>query len=497
MLNTPRVVPFILVSLFVFVLDLISPQNINTSVLFIPILLLTTFIPNQNFIKYAAIGVAILTIIAPVFKPELLEIPVVVLNRAISLLGILAAYFAVRINFSANERNLAVWNQSSTGLILVNKKGEILQTSPAIQQVFGYNEGELEGMSIDALIPSRFRHKHEQHRKGYHVHPAPRSMGSGLDLYGLRKDGVEVPLEVSLSPYSAGLEDFVLVFVIDNTVRKNHLTAKSTLNAELETRVQERTHELQDTVNELETQMRARQEAQLQAQKALVKERELNEMKSSFVSMASHEFRTPLTSIASSAHLIAMYIERNDTDKIKRHTERIKHSVENLNGILGDFLSLGKLEEGHITANIGPTDLPAIVEDVREELKYQTLPGQKVIYTHKGASGIIESDGNLLKNILLNLVSNAIKYSPENSEIHIETMVQDGHATLKITDQGIGISTEEQAQLFHKFFRASNVGNIKGTGLGLFIVKNYVEMLHGSIVCRSEAGKGSTFIIEI
>jgi PAS domain S-box-containing protein len=496
MLHTPRVIPFILVGLFVFVLDVVSSQNTNVAVLYVPLLLLTTFVPERRFALYATVWVSALTAIAPLFKPDHLILTTEIINRLITGVAIVAAYFAVRVNIFANERNMAVWNQTSTGLLLVNKKGVIIQSSPAIWQIFGYTATELEGLTIESLIPQRFRDKHQHHRNKYNQNQQPRSMGSGLDLYALRKDGTEVPVEVSLSPYSTGTNSYIMVFVVDNTVRKKHLTAMETLNADLENRVKERTYALQETVHELEEQIQFRREAQLQAQKALDKERELNELKSNFVSMASHEFRTPLTSISSSADLIAMYNDRAEPEKIKRHTERIKHSVQNLSSILGDFLSLGKLEEGRIVANIATVHLPNLVDEVREELKYQTKPGQSVIGQHTGEPEF-ESDGHLLKNILINLVSNAIKYSPEHSDIVITSLIERGKATIQVLDQGIGISKEEQEQLFSKFFRASNVGNEKGTGLGLFIVKNYVDILGGAIACESEPGKGSRFVIEI
>lgn len=496
MLHTPRVIPFILVGLFVFVLDMVSPQHINVAVLYVPLLLLTTFVPERRFTLYATVWVLALTAIAPLFKPDQLIFITEIINRLITAVALVAAYFAVRVNFFANERNMAVWNQTSTGLLLVNKKGVIIQSSPATWQIFGYTATELEGLTIESLIPQRFRDQHQHHRSKYNQNQQPRSMGSGLDLYALRKDGTEVPVEVSLSPYSTGANSYIMVFVVDNTVRKKHLTAMETLNADLENRVKERTYALQETVHELEEQIQFRQEAQLQAQKALDKERELNELKSNFVSMASHEFRTPLTSISSSADLIAMYNDRAEPEKIKRHTERIKHSVQNLSSILGDFLSLGKLEEGRIVASIATVHLPNLVEEVREELKYQTKTGQTVIAQHTGEPEF-ESDGHLLKNILINLISNAIKYSPEHSDIVINSLIERGKATIHVQDHGIGITAEEQEQLFSKFFRASNVGTEKGTGLGLFIVKNYVDILGGTISCASEAGKGSQFTIQL
>jgi signal transduction histidine kinase len=211
--------------------------------------------------------------------------------------------------------------------------------------------------------------------------------------------------------------------------------------------------------------------------------------------MASHEFRTPLTSISSSADLIALYADRSDAEKIKKHSERIKHSVENLNNILGEFLSLGKLEEGKTTAQLRDMNLPELVEDIHEELKYAFKTGQKLECHHEGNS-TVQLDNNLLKNVLLNLVSNAIKYAPENTTIQLLSTVNNGNTTIKIRDTGRGISPEDQQKLFGRFFRASNATDVQGTGLGLYIVKNYVEMMGGKVKCESEIGKGSTFWVE-
>jgi signal transduction histidine kinase len=241
--------------------------------------------------------------------------------------------------------------------------------------------------------------------------------------------------------------------------------------------------------------VKERKKMEHEIQKALEKERELNELKSSFVSMASHEFRTPLTSISSSADLIALYADRTETEKIKKHSERIKHSVENLNNILGEFLSLGKLEEGKTTAQLRDMNLPDLVEDIHEELKYAFKAGQKLECHHEG-NPIVQLDNTLLKNVLLNLVSNAIKYAPENTNIHLLSTVHNGNTTIKIQDKGIGISPEDQQKLFGRFFRASNATDVQGTGLGLYIVKNYVEMMGGKVTCESELGKGSTFWVE-
>ncbi|MCF8244975.1 MAG: PAS domain-containing sensor histidine kinase [Saprospiraceae bacterium] len=228
---------------------------------------------------------------------------------------------------------------------------------------------------------------------------------------------------------------------------------------------------------------------------ALEKEKKNNELKSRFVSLASHEFRTPLTAIQSSVELIKAYADREEMAGIYKHVERINRSIITLTGILDDFLSLNKLEEERITANLKEVNLPETIEDAYADLKNIFKDGQSFEYQHEGDKSF-QLDPHLLKNIVINLLSNAIKYSPEGAPINVVSFVSEEKAGFWINDRGIGISAEDQKNLFNRFYRASNVGSTQGTGLGLFIVKRYTEMMNGTLGCRSELGKGSTFWVE-
>lgn len=281
------------------------------------------------------------------------------------------------------------------------------------------------------------------------------------------------------------------------------------LNAELEQRVDQRTEELAGAVNQLlninkklerEIQERraietALRNSEQELRRAYEKEKELSELKSRFVSMASHEFRTPLSTILSSADLIEAYTREEQQEKRAKHTGRIKSSVSNLTGILNDFLSLSKLEEGKVGIQPAPFMLFSFLDATIDELSGVLKPGQQ-IRKHLTDSDIeMFSDAKVLKNVLFNLLSNAIKYSDAGSPI--DCMVeQEGDNWLRISvkDQGIGIPKEEQQHVFTRFFRAHNAENIQGTGLGLNIVKRYVELLGGSINFESELGKGTTFV---
>lgn len=226
----------------------------------------------------------------------------------------------------------------------------------------------------------------------------------------------------------------------------------------------------------------------------LNKEKELNELKSKFVTMASHEFKTPLSTILSSANLITRYSTDETRYNREKHVHKISQSVHNLNNILNDFLSLGKLEEGKFSINFEGICLKTLLEDVIEELDGLRKVAQKIelIVNYKTN---VKTDKQILRNILYNLISNAIKYSSEEAIIKVHLDKVGGDIKITVEDQGIGIDKKEQQNIFARFFRANNAINIKGTGLGLHLVKNYVEKLNGSIRFESELGVGSKFIV--
>lgn len=233
----------------------------------------------------------------------------------------------------------------------------------------------------------------------------------------------------------------------------------------------------------------ALKKAKSELKTALSAEIELNKMKSNFVTLASHEFRTPLTTILSSTFLLGKYATGGDKVKIDKHLARIRSSIASITSILDDFLSINKIEEQKVVPHIDRVNLKEHLERTCQDLSALVKPGQSIVYVHTGEE-FMETDPVLLGNIVTNLVSNAIKYSPENSPIVVKSSV-DGILHLLVKDNGIGIPTEDQKHLFKRFYRASNAGAIQGTGLGLNIMKHYVDMLHGEIKLQSEQGRGT------
>ncbi len=404
-----------------------------------------------------------------------------------------------------------LFHSSGEGIMFFNSDGTIATFNPRAEEMFGYKEEELRGKSMETLVPIPLRDSHVQLRNSFISKPSPRQMGAGRDLAGLRKDGSTFPLEISLSYIQHDDETMIVAFITDITIRKKNeaVLEKQRLQlkeytTELEQKVKSRTSELEHMNLGLQSQIQERKlaeralkesledlkNAEQEILNSLNKERELGEMKSRFVSMASHEFRTPLTTILSSANLIARY--EDDQMARMKHVARIKNSVQNLTSILNDFLSLEKLESGAQKIEISEFNLSELIVEVKDELQLM-LKDKQEIHTDC-ADYQLESDPHILKNILLNLVSNAIKYSHPDGKIKMAVNINSS-VKISVIDDGIGIPLKDQKQLFERFHRAENATNIQGTGLGLNIVKKYTELLNGQITFESKEDQGSKFTL--
>jgi len=536
-----------------------------------------------------------------------------------------------------NESFLALFNYASIGILITNAQGEIQMANRYISQQFGYEQDELIGRKVEILIPPRYAERHEGHRSRYSGNPHSRPMGLGMELAGMRKDGVEFPVEVSLGHYKIGEDNYSLAFINDITQRKETEQAIIKLNAHLEQKVKEGSQSLAITVEQLGSQIKEterkdaelervnnflnniwnhagaiifvtdiegtiqffnpaaekwlgyaaseiigkknltsfhradelitkaatlteltgknvnpdfslfrllaetgqgnnqewyyvrkdgttffvslnitslkdsygevsgylgiaidiseKKQAETELRTALEKEKELNELKSRFVSMASHEFRTPLSAVLSSAYLLSRYAKTEEQPQREKHIQRIVSSVTSLTEILNDFLSVGKIEEGNIQANIREYDLTVQLKEVLQEVNHLLKPDQKIDYIHNGNTSIVHLDSSMIRHIVINLLSNAIKFSGEGTTVQLVTTISSGKLILYVQDQGLGIPDDDIQNLYKRFFRSSNVTNIQGTGLGLHIVKKYTELMNGTIDCNSKLGEGTRFTI--
>ena len=390
----------------------------------------------------------------------------------------------------------AVFTNATIGIIVCNRAGDIVSANQLAEQQFGYRPAELLGLRIEVLVPNAAGRHHQQLRESFNAHPQVRGMGHHRVLRGQRQDGTDFPVEVSLSYFHLDEELYVVAYVLDITAKHAaalELVAQhqrvARLNADLEQKVADRTHALLITLEQLEK--RGQELTQ-----ALAAEQELGEMKSRFVSMASHEFRTPLTGVLTSAELIADYAQGPQKDKQLKHVGRIRASVKHLNDILEEFLSVGRIEEGRVEATPATLDMETLLGETVTDVQGLLKAGQHIECESKCA-GLIRLDTSLLRKILVNLLSNAIKYSGENSVIQVQAACQDRQLTLRVEDQGVGISQEDQEHLFERFFRARNVSTVPGTGLGLYIIAKYLELMGGTIALHSELNVGTTVTITI
>ncbi len=532
-------------------------------------------------------------------------------------------------NENSQDSYVALFNHASMGIVVVNSEGMIRTVNPFALNLFGYEIEEIRDQPIEKLIPARYHGNHKGHRQKFAHTPNNRPMGVGIDLYAIKKNGVEFPVEVSLGNYTIKGELQVIAFISDISVRKKAEAHIEKLNNELEGTVAERTSDLMNTMQKLEvakdkleeaisfqkaildnagamiivtddkgilklfnpeaslnlgykdkdligrktpllfhdweeieqkanqlkeaygvtlpghfdvlvekakrnihiqeqytyirkngttfpvsvayTAMRDKQnditgfmciafdiserkKAEENLRESLKKERELSELKSRFVSMASHEFRTPLSTVLSSTYLIEKYTQSEEQPKREKHLQRIISSVNMLTDILNDFLSVGKIEEGKIQVRMSTFSIPDHITAIIEEIKNLQKNGQQITYQHKGQN-TVTLDAAMLKHIVMNLLSNAIKFSPESGRIEVSTLARPGQLCLYVKDHGMGISKEDQQHLMERFFRGTNAGNIQGTGLGLHIVSKYAELMNGSVECVSELEKGTEFTI--
>lgn len=479
----------------------------------------------------------------------------------------------------------------SEGILIVNDRQLIVASNAVANKMFGYAKEELNGKSLETLLPKKSRSCHEGHFGEFIKEGGKRSMGLGLDLEGIRKDGAGFPVEIGLNSFKLLRKDYVMALVIDISERKkaeqainhwfrifneslneifvfdyntftflnvNHgaqlnlgysieelkqmsmLDIKPELSKESFTRLLkpllknkkekiefETMHQRKDGstypvevhlqlskigkkrvgvaivlditerkgyTQNLEKKVEERTE---QLSEALKAEKKLNELKTKFLSLVSHEFKTPLTSILTSTALLSKYTETDQQEKRNKHIETIKSKVKHLDDILTDFLSLERLESGKVTYNPALFPLSKLINEVVYSANTLLKEGQRILYPKNIDDISIKFDEKVMALALSNLVHNAIKYSPENTSIELIVKRSQDAMMIHVVDQGVGIPKEEQPFIFERYFRASNVLTTQGTGIGLNIARQHLINLGGNVTFESELGKGSIFILEI
>jgi PAS domain S-box-containing protein len=342
-------------------------------------------------------------------------------------------------------------------IFLIDPEGRVMSWNLGAQQIKGYTEAEIIGQPISIFYTD------EDNLRGEPFLNLEKALEEGrYESMGLRKrkDGSTFYADVVFTP------------IYDD---KNNLKGFAKITRDIT----------------------ERKKAEEDMLLTLRREKELNEMKSRFVTLASHEFKTPLSVILSSASLIEKYSETHMQDKRLKHIHRIKSNVNNLKQILTDFISLEMLEGGIFKNCPVPTDLVCLMRETIEEMEEALKEGQHVDLHLAGTPRDFQVDPQLLHNVLNNLLSNAIKYSPAHTSVDCTLSYHVNSVSIEFKDQGIGIPAGEQAQLFERFFRATNTTGISGTGLGLSIVKKYLDLMGGDIRSVSIPGLGSAFTVTL
>ncbi|MFA5245535.1 MAG: PAS domain-containing sensor histidine kinase [Pedobacter sp.] len=382
----------------------------------------------------------------------------------------------------------AIIENAIDGIITIDDRGLIESINPAACKLFGYTIDEVIGKNISLLVPHPDKEKHDEYIARYQRTGEPHIIGKGRDVKGLRKDGTMFPFRLGVNEVKSAGRVIYAGFVHDLSKEKEAEGQILHYASQLEKLVEERTNSLQQSVVELQT-------AKETVSKSLEKEKELNQLKSRFVSMASHEFRTPLSSIQLSASLIEKYMQQGDGTNVSKHVSKIKNSVGNLTTILDDFLSLERLEAGKIETNFTKFDIVKLSEEITEEMQLMAKREQHIIYQHTGLQSTVLLDQNLLRNCIVNLISNAIKYSGENTFIEFNTELSDNECIVTVKDNGIGIPQTDHKHLFEPFFRANNTGTIPGTGLGLNIILRYATLMGGLVDFSSHVNQKTVFTL--
>jgi two-component system sensor kinase FixL len=382
----------------------------------------------------------------------------------------------------------AIIENAIDGIITIDDRGKVESINPSACKLFGYGQEEVIGNNIAMLMPPPDRQQHDEYINRYQRTGQAHIIGIGREVQGLRKDGSRFPFRLGVSEVKYSGRKIYTGFIHDLSREKEAEDRLKEYAGHLEEQVEERTQSLKESLHQLQI---AKEEVSL----SLEKEKELNQLKSRFVSMASHEFRTPLSSIQLSAVLIDKYAQQFESPNITKHVGKIKNAVGNLTGILNDFLSLERLEAGKIDPVFTSYDVVTFAGEITEEMQLIAKQNQQIIYMHTGVETMVKLDQNLLKNCIINLIGNAIKYSGEDTFIEFKTEISSGQLIVVIKDNGIGIPDNDQKHLFEAFFRAHNTGNIPGTGLGLNIVTRYTNLMNGQIHFESKVNEGTSFTL--
>ena len=444
------------------------------------------------------------------------ELPQNIDSNIIKLCQVYASYFAKCLETSILQKNLTktqslleqkvairtmsltqsnrelqtILNTIQTGIFVVDRENNLIINANLLStEITKTPQNEIVGKNANSFFPNSANEVHNLDDKIM--------FSRNFESVVLNSDGDSIPILRTISNINLGPHKYRLESFVDITERKNAEIALRQANEFLELKVQERTEDLQLLVHKLKIEISERKKAEEEVRVMLEKEKELSILKSRFVSMVSHEFRTPLTIIKSAAQIIDNYNDKLSEFQKIEYLNRIVKTVDSMTDILENVLFIGKTESQKQPLNPKPINIFEVSKSIMTDLKLSINPAREVIFTPdcKVQIGIV--DERLLKHILFNLLSNAFKYSPEDKPIEFSVYSDSEKSIFKIRDYGIGIPPEDQARIFEPFHRGNNVDTVSGTGLGMSVVLKSLELHGGHLDFQSELNQGTTFIVTL
>jgi len=363
---------------------------------------------------------------------------------------------------ASEYRMRTVLENALDAVITINERGLVEDWNHQAEQMFKYKEAEVIGKSLSGLIiPEKYAAAHERGMEHFLASGEGPVLNRRIELIGHDKEGRHFPLELSIIPFKIEGHYYFSAFLRDITARK---------------------------------------QAEEDLSLALEQQKELARMKSRLISMASHEFRTPLTTIKANAEMLELWatkIPDEHREKANRYLERLNRETNRLSNIMTDILMLGRLESGRVNSQLKSLDLVSFIHDMNDRHFSSQEDGRELKIVLEGAPKLVRIDPEMLEHIIQNLVGNAFKYSKGKANPSLELNFGIDKVRLSVKDQGIGVPEEDQNKIFNSFYRAENTRGIQGSGMGLSVVKQMSDMQNLNLRFFSKEGEGSEFVIDI